>query len=255
MKLSEKVAIVTGAAQGIGLATATAMAEAGARVVLVDRNATAVAAAADNLAVRGLTARPCVIDITSPSANRQMVEKALEVFGSVDIFHANAGVAPFHDLLTSSELDVANTVDVNLVGAIHGCAAVLPVMTSQKQGVILLTASIAAFVGDPSVPVYSATKGGLVALCKSLAVRHGPDGIRCNTICPGDVATTMLESYLARESDPAAARREMESRYPLRRLAEPADIAKLAVFLCSDDAAWITGADYVIDGGLTARCY
>ena len=184
-----------------------------------------------------------------------MVEKALEVFGRVDIFHANAGVAPFHDLLASSELDVANTVDVNLVGAIHGCAAVLPVMTSQKQGVILLTASIAAFVGDPSVPVYSATKGGLVALCKSLAVRHGPDGIRCNTICPGDVATTMLESYLARESDPAAARREMESRYPLRRLAEPADIAKLAVFLCSDDAAWITGADYVIDGGLTARCY
>lgn len=255
MKLSEKVAIVTGAAQGIGLATATAMAEAGARVVLVDRNATAVTAAADNLATRGLAARPCVIDITSPSANRQMVEKALEVFGSVDIFHANAGVAPFRDLLTSTELDVANTVDVNLVGAIHGCAAVLPIMTSQKQGVILLTASIAAFVGDPSVPVYSATKGGLVALCKSLAVRHGPDGIRCNTICPGDVATTMLESYLAREPDPAAARREMESRYPLRRLAEPADIAKLAVFLCSDDAAWITGADYVIDGGLTARCY
>lgn len=255
MKLSEKVAIVTGAAQGIGLATATAMAEAGARVVLVDRNATAVTAAADNLATRGLVARPCVIDITSPSANRQMVEKALEVFGRVDIFHANAGVAPFRDLLTSSELDVANTVDVNLVGAIHGCAAVLPVMTSQKQGVILLTASIAAFVGDPSVPVYSATKGGLVALCKSLAVRHGPDGIRCNTICPGDVATTMLESYLAREPDPAAARRELESRYPLRRLAEPADIAKLAVFLCSDDAAWITGADYVIDGGLTARCY
>lgn len=255
MKLSEKVAIVTGAAQGIGLATATAMAEAGARVVLVDRNATAVTAAADNLATRGLVARPCVIDITSPSANRQMVEKALEVFGRVDIFHANAGVAPFRDLLTSSELDVANTVDVNLVGAIHGCAAVLPVMTSQKQGVILLTASIAAFVGDPSVPVYSATKGGLVALCKSLAVRHGPDGIRCNTICPGDVATTMLESYLAREPDPAAARRELESRYPLRRLAEPAEIAKLAVFLCSDDAAWITGADYVIDGGLTARCY
>ena len=255
MKLSEKVAIVTGAAQGIGLATATAMAEAGARVVLVDRNATAVTAAADNLATRGLVARPCVIDITSPSANRQMVEKALEVFGRVDIFHANAGVAPFRDLLTSSELDVANTVDVNLVGAIHGCAAVLPVMMSQKQGVILLTASIAAFVGDPSVPVYSATKGGLVALCKSLAVRHGPDGIRCNTICPGDVATTMLESYLAREPDPAAARRELESRYPLRRLAEPAEIAKLAVFLCSDDAAWITGADYVIDGGLTARCY
>jgi NAD(P)-dependent dehydrogenase (short-subunit alcohol dehydrogenase family) len=255
MKLSEKVAIVTGAAQGIGLATATAMAEAGARVMLVDRNATSVSAAADNLAARGLMVRSSGVDITSLSGNRQMAEETLDVFGRIDIFHANAGVAPFRDVLTSSEADVTNTIDVNLVGAIHGCATVLPVMTSQRQGVILLTASIAAFVGDPSVPVYSATKGGLVALCKSLAVRHGPDGIRCNTICPGDVATAMLEGYLASESDQAAARRELASRYPLRRLAEPADIAKLAVFLCSDDAAWITGADYVIDGGLTARCY
>ncbi len=255
MKLDGKVAIVTGAAQGIGLATATAMAETGARVVLVDRNADAVAVAAVTLAARGLTVRHCVADITLPSGNQRVVKETLAAFGRIDILHANAGVAPFRDLLTSTELDIANTIDVNLTGAIHGCAAVLPVMTSQKQGVILLTASIAAFVGDPSVPVYSATKGGLVALCKSLAVRHGPDGIRCNTLCPGDVATTMLEEYLAREPDPAAARREMADRYPLRRLGEPADIAKLAVFLCSDDAAWITGADYLIDGGLTARCY
>ena len=128
-------------------------------------------------------------------------------------------------------------------------------MVDQRCGVILLTASIAAFVGDPTVPVYSATKGGLTALCRSIAVRHGPDGIRCNTICPGDVRTPMLEAYLERTGDPIAARRELSERYPLRRLAEPDEIARLAVFLASDDAAWITGTDVVIDGGLTARCY
>lgn len=255
MQLTGKVAIVTGAARGIGLATATAMAEAGASVVLVDLSAEALEAACAALTTRGLVARPCVADIATPAGNQAVVATTLGAFGRIDIFHANAGIAPFHDLLSTSERQITDTIDINLAGAILGCAAVLPVMTAQRQGVLLLTASIAAFVGDPSVPVYSATKGGLVALCKSLAVRHGPDGIRCNTICPGDVATTMLEEYLAREPDPAAARREMESRYPLRRLADPAEIAKLAVFLCSDDAAWITGADFVIDGGLTARCY
>jgi NAD(P)-dependent dehydrogenase (short-subunit alcohol dehydrogenase family) len=132
---------------------------------------------------------------------------------------------------------------------------VLPGMIEQKSGVILFTASVAAFVGDPSIPVYSASKSGLTALCKSLAVRHGPEGIRCNTICPGDVRTRMLEDYLALSPDPEVARREMLERYPLRRLAEPSEIARLAVFLASDDAAWITGTDIVIDGGLTARCY
>jgi NAD(P)-dependent dehydrogenase (short-subunit alcohol dehydrogenase family) len=255
VRLANQVVIVTGAARGIGRAIATRMAQEGARTVLADREAEVLAAAVSDLQRQGLDVLACVADVTTPAGNESIVAATRAAYGRVDVFHANAGVAPFHDLLETNPAEIERTVSVNLTGAIHGCAAVLPTMVAQRSGVILLTASIAAYVGDPSVPVYSATKGGLTALCRSIAVRHGPDGIRCNTICPGDVRTQMLEDYLARSPDPAAARAEMVGRYPLRRLAEPEEIANVAVFLASTDAAWITGTDIVIDGGLTARCY
>lgn len=255
MRLAGKIAIVTGAARGIGRAIATRMAAEGARVVLADRAAGLLECTVADLRAAGYDALACVADVTTPSGNEAIVAKARQAYGRIDVFHANAAIAPFHDLLETNSAEIAETVAVNLTGVLHGCAAVLPVMVGQHAGVILLTASIAAYVGDPSVPVYSATKGGLTALCRSIAVRHGPDGIRCNTICPGDVRTQMLEDYLARAPDPVAARREMIERYPLRRLAEPEDIANAAVFLASAEASWITGTDIVIDGGLSARCY
>jgi len=255
MNLMGKVAVVTGAAGGIGRAVAIEMANQGAAVVLSDIRAEPLERTVRELLERGLEVKGSVADITTPAGNQQLVASALKDFGRIDVFHANAGIAPFEDLLQATAESIERTIDVNLKGAIHGCAAVLPTMVAQRSGVILLTASVAAFVGDPTVPVYSATKGGLTALCKSVAVRHGPDGIRCNTICPGDVRTQMLENYLALSADPAAARRQMIERYPLRRLAEPEDIARLAAFLVSDSASWITGTDVVIDGGLTARCY
>jgi NAD(P)-dependent dehydrogenase (short-subunit alcohol dehydrogenase family) len=255
MNLMGKVAIVTGAAGGIGRAIATEMASQGAAVLLSDVRAGPLERTVNDLLERGLNVSGSVADISTPAGNQQLVAAALESFGRIDVFHANAGVAPFEDLLQTTPESITHTIDVNLKGAIHGCTAVLPAMVAQRSGVILLTASVAAFVGDPAVPVYGATKGGLTALCKSVAVRHGPDGIRCNTICPGDVRTQMLEDYFALNADPAAAQRQMIERYPLRRLAEPEDIARLAAFLASDSAGWITGTDIVIDGGLTARCY
>lgn len=255
MNLSGKVAVVTGAAGGIGRAVAMEMASQGAAVLLSDSREEPLERAVQELRARGFAVRASVADVTTTAGNHHLVASALESFGRIDVFHANAGVAPFEDLLQVTPASVARTIDVNLKGAIHGCSAVLPAMIAQRHGVILLTASVAAFVGDPTIPVYSATKAGLTGLCKSIAVRHGPEGIRCNTICPGDVRTQMLEDYLALESDPAEARRQMIERYPLRRLAEPEDIARLAAFLASEAASWITGTDIVIDGGLTARCY
>ena len=255
MSLRNRVAVVTGAAGGIGRAVAFELACQGAAVIVSDIREELLADTLRTLLERGHQAIGSVADITTPTGNQRLVAAALENFGRIDVFHANAGVAPFEDLLQTTPRSIAHTIDVNLLGAIYGCAAVLPAMVAQGSGVILLTASVAAFVGDPSIPVYSATKGGLTALCKSIAVRHGPDGIRCNTICPGDVRTPMLEAYLALNADAEAARRQMIERYPLRRLAEPEDIARLAAFLASDAASWITGTDVVIDGGLTARCY
>ena len=255
MMLSGKVAVVTGAAGGIGRAVSREMATQGACVVLCDVVAEPLAAIVEELRSSGLQAAPCIADIATRAGNDSLVAEAIRKYGRIDVFHANAGVAPFEDLLQASDASIARTVDINLKGAIHGCAAALPVMTAQRSGVILLTASVAAFVGDPTIPVYSATKGGLTALCRSVAVRHGPDGIRCVTLCPGDVRTPMLEEYLRRDGDSAVARRTMIEQYPLRRLGEPEDIARLAAFLASDAAGWITGTDIVIDGGLTARCY
>jgi NAD(P)-dependent dehydrogenase (short-subunit alcohol dehydrogenase family) len=255
MKLDGKVAIVTGAAGGIGLAVATTMAQAGSEVALVDQDAQALRRVVAELRQRGLEVLDIAANVAVAEENRVVAERTIAAFGRIDIFHANAGVAPFADLLQTTREDIERTIAVNLVGAIHGCAAVLPAMVRQGSGVLLLTASIAAYVGDPVVPVYSASKGGLTALCRSLAVRHAPDGIRCVTICPGDVRTPMLEAYLARSLDPDAARTEMSTRYPTGRLIEPAEIGSLAVFLASDDARSITGTDVVIDGGLTARCY
>jgi NAD(P)-dependent dehydrogenase (short-subunit alcohol dehydrogenase family) len=255
MKLQDKVVVLTGAAGGIGSAVALQMAREGARVVLTDIDAAALSDGVARLQAEGLVARGFCADISTAEGNRQLAQHALDAFGRIDVFHANAGIARFEDLLEASPESLVRTLEINLAGAMHGCAAVLPAMTRQRSGVILLTASVAAFVGDPTIPAYSASKGGLTALCRSLAVRQGPEGIRCVTLCPGDVRTPMLEAYLAREPDPDLAYRQMTERYPLRRLAEPSDVARLAVFLASEDAAWITGTDIVIDGGLTARCY
>jgi NAD(P)-dependent dehydrogenase (short-subunit alcohol dehydrogenase family) len=255
MKLAGKVAILTGAAGGIGSAIALQMAREGARVVLGDVQEETLRACVARLKSDGHTVTGFCSDISTAAGNDGLVRHALDAFGQVDVFHANAGVARFEDLLEATPESIGRTLEINLNGAIHGCAAVLPGMVRRRSGVILLTASVAAFVGDPTIPVYSASKGGLTALCRSVAVRHGPEGIRCVTICPGDVRTPMLEAYLARCAEPSKSQRELIERYPLRRLAEPIDIARAAVFLASEDAAWITGTDLIIDGGLTARCY
>lgn len=255
MKLAGKVVVLTGATGGIGSAIAGELARCGASLVLCDERRDALDEQVARLVLAGHSAIAVSADISQPAGNRELIQRALQAYGRVDVFHANAGVAPFEDLLEADPDSIDRTLRINLNGAIHGCAAVLPAMIRQRGGVILLTASVAAFVGDPSIPAYSASKGGLTALCRSVAVRHGPEGIRCVTICPGDVRTPMLEAYLSREKDRACAEAAMVQRYPMRRLAEPSDIARLAVFLASDDASWITGTDIVIDGGLTARCY
>lgn len=252
--LRGKVAVVTGAARGIGRAVCARMSDAGASVVMVDLS-TEVVTAASELCGQGGSAVAVRADVSSPEGNAEAVQRAVSTFGRVDVFHANAGIAPAGDLVQLERSALDRTIAVNLTGAIHGCRAVLPTMVAQRSGVILLTASIAAFVGDPTVPVYGATKGGLTALCRSIAVRHGPDGIRCVTICPGDVGTRMLDDHLALQPDASAARVALNSAYPLGRLIDPDEIGHLAVFLASDRARSITGTDIVVDAGLTARCY
>jgi NAD(P)-dependent dehydrogenase (short-subunit alcohol dehydrogenase family) len=128
-------------------------------------------------------------------------------------------------------------------------------MRARGGGSIVITASLLGITGDPDLPAYGATKGGLRAMCRSLAASLGPDNIRVNTICPGDVETPLLKEFFDFQPDPAAARKQITDRYPLGRFAEPRDVANAAVFLGSDDACYLTGIDILVDGGLRARIY
>ncbi|WP_279571378.1 SDR family oxidoreductase [Streptomyces sp. 8K308] len=185
---------------------------------------------------------------------REMIDAALAALDRVDVLHANAAVQVMGGLEATEPAHWDRMYAVNQRAVAEAIRAVVPAMRSAGGGSIILTASLLGITGDPDLPMYGATKGALRARCRSVAA-HGVDNIRCNTICPGDVDTEMVREFFAHRPDPDAARAEIEARYPLGRLASPADIAGAALFLASDDAAYVTGTDLVVDGGLLARIY
>ena len=251
-KLDGKVAIVTGAGRGVGAATARRFAEEGAAVTAVD---VTPGAAAEVAAEVGGDGRVLAVeaDVATEAGNREMVERTIAEFGGLDVVHANAAIQVMAGLEETTE-DMWNRVhETNLRGVYLGLREAIPRLRERGGGSIILTSSLLGIVGNPDLAAYGATKGGLRAMCRSLATAHGPEGIRVNTICPGDIDTPLLQDYFDHQSDPSAARREIEERYPLGRFASPVDIANVAVFLASDESAYLTGIDIVVDGGLLAR--
>jgi NAD(P)-dependent dehydrogenase (short-subunit alcohol dehydrogenase family) len=253
--LAGRVAIVTGAGGGIGRAVALRLAAAGARVACVDIALDAADASADAVAQAGGEALALTLDISTEGGNQEMVARTAERFGGLDILHANAAVQRLARLPEATLEDWQVIFRPNLLGVGLGIKAALPQLAARGGGSVIITSSAAAFAGDPDAPIYGAMKGGLRAMCRSLAAAHGPENIRVNTICPGDVETPMLADDFAHQPDPEAARREIMERYPLRRFAQPEDVANLVAFLASDEAAYMTGIDIPIDGGLLARLY
>ncbi len=144
---------------------------------------------------------------------------------------------------------------VNLKGVFLGCREAVRAMRANGGGSIINTASILAHTGDPFLPAYTATKTGVLGLTRAIAVDYARDGIRANCVSPGDMETPMIEKYFAATPDPAAARAEMEAAYPGKRIAKPAEVARAVIFLASDEAAFISGTDILVDGGLTAKTY
>jgi NAD(P)-dependent dehydrogenase (short-subunit alcohol dehydrogenase family) len=167
----------------------------------------------------------------------------------------NAGIALERRLHDTSEADWDSIIEVNLKGAFFGCKHGVIAMRERGGGSIVNTGSIVSIVGDPNLPAYATTKTGLVGLTRAVAVDYAEDGIRCNIICPGDMVTPMLQRTWDLADDPAAARRAMEMAYPVKRISEPAEVAAAMVFLFSDESSFMTGAQLVIDGGLTVKCY
>ena len=254
MRLTGKVAVVTGASGGIGSAVAERFAEEAASVACVDLDPRVEETVA-RIRAAGGHAIEVVADVSTDEGNERAVAAAVKAFGGLDVFHANAAVQVMGRLERSTPDDWESLFRTNLYGAAAGLRAALPELRKRGGGSLIVTASLLGIVGDPDLPAYGAMKGGLRALVRSLATAHGPENVRVNAICPGDVETPILADFFAYQPDPEAARREITERYPLRRFASPRDVANLALFLASDESSYVTGTDLVIDGGLLARIY
>jgi NAD(P)-dependent dehydrogenase (short-subunit alcohol dehydrogenase family) len=255
MDFTGKVVVVTGAAGGIGQATARAFATAGARLVLVDRDAGAGAEIADALRRQDRDARFVAADVTRSADVQGYVRAALDAYGRIDCFFNNAGIEG--KVAPTAEHDEAAfdaVIAVNVKGVFLGLRHVLPVMLRQKAGAVVNTASVAGLVGTPGMPAYVASKHAVIGLTKAAAGEVARRGVRVNAVCPGPVETRMMQSLEAQldPSNPASIGERYKAGIPSGRYTTPEEVAQVVLFLCSDLAANVNGAQWVVDGARTA---
>ncbi|SDG17187.1 SDR family NAD(P)-dependent oxidoreductase [Halorientalis regularis] len=243
MQLDGKTAIVTGGSSGIGRAIAEAYVEAGASVVIANRSEDEGRAAADELGCRFVRT-----DVTEYEAVEALVETTVDEHGALDVVVNNAGIGSESSVGEMDLEEWANVVSVDLDGVMHGTKAALPHLLD-SEGCIVNVASIYGLVGGRGAAAYSAAKGGVVNFTQQVAVDYAAEGVRVNSICPGFVETPMTEPLLETEQFYNYVR----DNTPMNRPAQPEEIAPLAVFLASDAASYLTGANIPIDGGWTAH--
>lgn len=250
-KLNNKVAIVTGAAQGIGLGIARVFVAEGASVILSDVNdAVGLAATAELQA--GERVAYLHADVTREDDVRQLVAAAVERFGRLNIVVNNAGVVAVQTVEESSVEDWDRVMAINVRAIFLTTKHALPHLRAAGGGSILNVASVSSFVSQQGTPAYCASKGAALMLTKSLALDYGPERIRVNCICPGITDTPMLRYHARHADDPEAHLRRRLERVPMGAMLYPEDMGRAAAFLCSDEAAGITGSSLVIDGGYIA---
>lgn len=251
-RLAGKVALITGAGQGIGRATALLFAREGAKLVLLDKAHEKVKSVADEIVEGGGTALAFEADITRKGDIEGAVSGGKTRFGPITVLINNAGVVLIKAFTETSMEDVDYLVGVNLKGLILMSQAVIGDMAGAGGGAIVHDASNAGIVGRPGQSVYGATKAAVVSLTKSMALALAKNNIRVNCVCPGSIDTPMLRGALATGGDFDASWRKTELVIPLGRIGKPEDIAMATLFLASDEAGYITGAALPVDGGRTA---
>jgi NAD(P)-dependent dehydrogenase (short-subunit alcohol dehydrogenase family) len=254
IRLDGKVAVVTGAAGVIGTATIRLLADRGARIVAVDRRENDLQTAIRDLPATA-QAMAIAADVSDEGEVADYVGAAVEKFGAIDVFYNNAGIEGDVAPITKYSLETfRRVIDVNVVGVFLGMKHVLPVMLKQNSGSIINTASIAGLVGSPDIAVYSASKHAVIGLTRSAALECAGSGVRVNCVCPGMIDSRMLSAIIEGRNPgnaPVPNERIVE-RIPARRLGHASEVASVVAFLASDEASYVSGSAYTVDGARTA---
>jgi len=254
-RLVHRVAIVTGISRGIGRAIAKSYGAEGATVYGVSRDPASGHPVVEEIRAAGGQAHFLRCDVSVPTDIDAVATAVLDREGRIDILVNNAALQRPGTILETSIEDFESIINTNLRGTWLFCRAVLPGMIERRSGVIVNVSSVLGLVSDPTVAIYSTTKAAILNLTRAVAATYGPVGVRANAICPGDVNTEINLEYLRSQPDPDGFRARLEREYPLRRFAEPEEIARIAVFLGSSDASFMTGSAVVADGGVMSRFY
>jgi len=249
MRLKDKVAIVTGAAAGIGEATARLFAAEGARVVVADFNGEGAKAVADAI---GDDAIAVTVDVRSDADVRAMLAKSREAFGRLDILVNNAGKGLIGDVVTTEEADWDDIISTNLKSVYLCSKHAIPLLRATGGGSIVNIASNVAQVGIRNRAAYVASKGGVASLTRAMALDHAADNIRVNAVAPGVIWSSYYERMLKTVPDPDAFIAGLKARSPMARMGQPGEIASLVLWLASEESSFATGGLFTVDGGMTA---
>jgi NAD(P)-dependent dehydrogenase (short-subunit alcohol dehydrogenase family) len=254
IRLDGKIALVTGAAGVIGTATMRLLAERGARIVAIDRQERSLKDAVASLPASA-QAVAITADVTQEDEVADYVRAAVAKFGTIDVFYNNAGIEGEIKPITDYPLESFRRVlDVNVIGVFLGLKHVLPVMLKKNSGSIINTASIAGLIGSPSIAVYSASKHAVIGLTKSAAQECSGTGVRVNCVCPGLIDSRMLSAIIDGRNPgnaPTPTERIVD-RIPAKRLGQASEVASIVAFLASDEASYVSGSAYTVDGGRTS---
>lgn len=253
MRLQNKVALITGAGGGIGRGLARHFAAEGASVGVFDLTAAMCDETVAQIAAAGGSALALPGDVSKAADVEAAVTALAERFGPPTVLVHNAAVMPAGTVERVSEQDWDRLFAVNVKGAFLTSRAVLPFMRRAGGGSIIFMASVTGILGLPGITAYSASKGALISLARAMSTDHAREGIRVNSVSPGTIDSPMLHAFAAAQSDPVRIRREFDEMHPIGRVGTIDEVARVFVFLASDEASFVTGANYTVDGGLSVK--